>query len=226
MNRFLRLLLLVIMIPAVWGCSSVPFKKTGLVPVKSTTAGVLAKSLWSSGTGKLLIRQSALFEFNGSRTPFEGVIMLDLDKKQARLVALNEMGVKLLDLSVSRSGSEALFVIPGLAVYPGVTAAVGTSVQRIFLTPEPSEDDLLTVGAESYLLTRNSGDSSIRFLFGGENAQLLEKSYKSRTEQWRVCYYEYLREQRSFFPGGIVLDDDLAGYRLILWLESVEKTDE
>jgi len=41
-----------------------------------------------------------------------------------------------------------------------------------------------------------------------------------------VRYYRYQRSQGRLFPGGIVLDDERAGYRLTLWIESVEKADE
>jgi hypothetical protein len=152
---------------------------------------------------------------------------LDLDKKQARLVAMNEMGVKLFDLVVDSATSEALFTTPELAKYPGVTEAVATSVRRIFLAPQPSRDDSLTTARESYLLTRTDDNRTTAFLIGGRHNQLLEKRCASRSEQWRVRYFEYgQREQFPLFPRGIVLDDELAGYRLTLWLESVEKSDE
>ncbi len=209
------------------GCSSIPFKKTELVPTRPTTAKELVSTLRSFGSGKLLIRNSALFEFHGVKTPIEGVMKLDLDKKHARVVAINEMGIKLFDLSINRTTSDPLFVILNLKEFPGFTEAVATSVRRIFLDPEPSQDDTLSTNSDSYLLTRRENGKTISFLIGGAAPGLLEKSSVSPDESWKVSYFEYLRDSDlPPFPRGILLDDELAGYRLTLWLESVEKSDE
>ena len=105
--------------------------------------------------------------------------------------------------------------------------AVAISVRRIFLAPQPAPSDLLERSSTSYLLSRKSGDGgTLRFTFGGAEAQLLEKSSQGAAESWRVRYYQYQRQAGQLFPGGIVLDDQQAGYRLTLWIESVEKSDE
>jgi hypothetical protein len=153
---------------------------------------------------------------------------LDTGAKSARLVGMNDMGVKLYDISVDTASSQAHFMIPDLARYSGFAEAVAASVRRIFLAPEPVPGDALEITPTSYLLTRKSGaEGTVRFLFGGVDAQLLEKSSRGPSGSWRVRYYQYQRQQQGrLFPGGIVLDDDKARYRLTLWIESVEKTDE
>jgi len=209
------------------GCASVPFAGTELTPTLPRTAEALREGLWNAGTDTLMIRQSALFELKGMRVPIAGIMKLDLGAKEARLVGMNDMGVKLYDISVDAASSRSHFVIPELARYPGFAEAVALSVRRIFLAPDPAPGDLLTVAPKSYLLTRQSGaGAALSFTLGGGGAQLLEKSCRGPAESWRVRYYQYQRSQGRLFPGGIVLDDDQAGYRLTLWIESVEKTDE
>jgi hypothetical protein len=208
-------------------CASVPFADTELTPTLPRSAAELSGAPWNQGTGSLLIRQSALFELKGMRVPIVGVMKLDLGRKSARLVGMNDMGVKLYDISVDASSSQALFVIPDLARYPGFAEAVAVSVRRIFLAPEPAPGDTLKRFPTSYQLSRTTGArGTLRFTFGGAQAQLLEKSCRGPAESWRVRYYQYQRQQGRLFPGGIVLDDNRAGYRLTLWVESVEKTDE
>jgi hypothetical protein len=226
MSRPTRLLLVALLLFATSACSSVPFKPTKLIPALPKTSGELCSSRWNSGPGSLLIRQSALFELQGMRVPIAGVMKLTPSAGSARLIGMNDMGVKLYDISVDRKSSQANFVIPDLARYPGFAEAVAVSVRRIFLTPEPAPGDPLTMNADSYLLTRESDEGTLRFLFGGAEAQLLEKSFRGKAGSWRVRYYQYQRQQERLVPGGIVLDDDRAGYRLTLWIESVEKSDE
>lgn len=207
-------------------CSTVPFEPTRLTELPPATAAEVTRGQWNSGDGILLVRQSAVFELYGMKVPVAALMKLDLGKREARLVGMNEMGVKLYDISVDRGKSEAHFVMPELARYPKFVEAVGTSVRRIFLEPLPSPDDSLSVESKRYLLTRRSGGDTVRFLFGGEQAQLLEKSSTGKSGSWRVRYYQYQNQQGILFPGGIVLDDDQAKYRLTLWTESVEQSDE
>lgn len=208
-------------------CATVPFVSTDLTPTAPRTAAELTGALWNAGTGNVIIRQTALFEFEGMRIPITGVMKLDLAAKSARLVGMNDMGVKLYDISVDATSSNAHFIIPDLAGYPGFPEAVAISVRRIFLTPQPDPGDAFERTPTYYLLTRDDGSGgTFRFTFGGAEAQLLEKSFRGAAGSWRVRYYQYQHQQGRLFPGGIVLDDERAGYRLTLWIESVEKTDE
>lgn len=223
MKRFLLAAVLLLLC----ACAPLPFLRTELTPTVPRSAAELVAGLWSSGSGSLLIRQSALFELQGMKVPIAGVMKLDLAAKEARLVGMNDMGVKLYDLTVTATTSQAHFLIPDLARTPGFSEAVALSVRRIFLAPEPAADDMLERSSTRYLLTRRLDDGGVlRFLFGGAEAQLLEKSYQGGDAAWRVRYYQYQPQSGRFFPAGIVLDDQQAGYRLTLWIESVERADE
>lgn len=224
---FLTRLLTGILLLLLAACASVPFASSELTPTTPLTTAELSSALWSSGSGNFLIRQSALFELKGMKIPITGIMKLDLKAKVARLVGMNDMGVKLYDISVDRTSSRSNFIIPNLASYPGFAEAVAVSVRRIFLDPEPAPGDTLVRTADTYLLSRaNVSGDTIRFTIGGAERQLLEKTFRGPAESWRVRYYQYQQNQGQLFPGGIVLDDDRAKYRLTLWIESMEKTDE
>lgn len=226
MSRMLRPLLFGLLLMLV-GCSTVPFAKTELTPTSPRSAAELARGLWSAREESLMVRHSALFEMRGMRVPVAAMMRLDPRAREARLVGMNDMGVKLYDIAVAADATRANFVIPELERYPGFAEAVAVSVRRIFLDPLPAPDDLLEIGAESYLLTRKGGSgSTLRFLLGGSALQLLEKSSRGDDQSWRVRYYQYLPAPGGLFPGGIVLDDDRAGYRLTLWIEDVGTSDE
>lgn len=209
------------------GCSTIPFAPTELVATSAQTATELAARSSYSGSDALLVRQSALFRLQGMEVPIVGVMRLDPAANSARLVGMNDMGVKLYDITVHPKESTANFIIPDLAQYPGFSEAVATSVRRIFLLPKPSADDSLERTPMDYRLHRqDASGGSVRFTFGGRDIMLLEKSFKSATESWQVHYYQYKPWLGKLFPGGIVLDDDKAGYRLTIWIENVEKSDE
>lgn len=205
--------------------AKVPFKPTEMVAVPARSSAELAGAGFSQGP-PLLVRQSALFEFHGMRVPMAGMMRLDPSKREARVVGMDDMGVKLYDISVDATKASANFLMPELAKYPMFADAVGKSVRRIFLEPAPAPTDALERERESYRLTRKTGRGTFTFLFGGAGVRLLEKSGRGAGEKWRVRYYEWRDYQGIPFPGGIVADDDRAGYRLTLWTESVERSDE
>ena len=208
------------------GCATVPFQPVELTPTAPRSAAELSAGLWSRGGAKLMLRHTALFEFQGMRVPVEAMLQLDPAAGEARLVGMNDMGVKLYDITVLPDASRANFIMPDLARYPGFAEAVAVSVRRIFLAPEPKPGDRLRVTPKSYLLTREEGGATVNFTLGGPEAQLLEKSSRGAAGAWRGRYYQYQRRDGRLFPGGIVLDDDRAGYRLTLWIESVESGNE
>jgi hypothetical protein len=207
------------------GCATAPFPATVLTATAPVTAAELVAGLWSSQRGSLMVRQSALFEFRGMKVPVAGMMKLDPARGEARLVGMNDMGVKLYDISVDRIGSQANFVMPEFSKYPGFADAVALSVRRIYLAPLPSAGDRLERTPKSYLLTREEG-GRIRFTVGGAERQLLEKEVRGAEQSWRVDYYQYRSREGISFPDGIVLEDERSGYRLTLWTEGLEKADE
>ncbi|MBP2673540.1 MAG: hypothetical protein H6Q84_380 [Deltaproteobacteria bacterium] len=207
-------------------CGSVPFRPTEAVPTRPATAASLAGGLWTAGKGTYLVRQSVLIEYMGSRVAVSGVMRLDTVGKTARLVGMDEMGVKWFDLSIDRESTRTNFLLPALERYPRMAGAVGDSVRRIFLDPEPEATDTLRVDPDRYVLTRSRDGDCIRFTLGGEDAQLLEKRLRGPSGRWRIRYYEHQPWQGVTVPGGIVLEDRRAGYRLTLWMNLLEHADE
>jgi hypothetical protein len=204
----------------------VPFAQVELTQTVPRTTTNLISNLWCNATKKLLIRHSALFEFKGKQVPIAALMKLDLTVHTARLVAMNEMGVKLYDISIGETSSQVNFIINDLAQYPGFTEAVAISVRRIFLTHAPSSGEKLERTLNYHILTSAYSGGTATFTFGGAHEQMLEKSMRSSSESWRVRYFEYKWFQGGFFPGGITLDDDLASYRLTIWIESVDEYNE
>ncbi len=208
------------------GCASIPFA----VPEPTATRQLAATELLGTGwdaDGKVFrLRQSGLFEAHGRRLVLDGLIQLDTPKQSARLVGMNELGVKIFDLSVTPTVTIENFLLPELAATPGLAAAVGGAVRRIYLAPRPAATDRLTIGAEEYRLDRRTDGGVLTFTFGGREPLLQRTRMKSAAEDWQVGYYEYRFLAGRWLPGGVILEDRRAGYRLTLWLEEAKQVDE
>ncbi len=173
MNRVLGALLLAAAL--LCGCTPLPFAVTEPVPTRpGVSAAELAARTWTGQPATLRIRQTVLFEFRGRKLPLVGFMVLDSSTLTARLVALNDLGVKFFDLTVNSQGVEEHFVLPELARFPGFAEAVATSVRRIFLTPRPAGEDALEVDALEYRLRRREAGGTLTFVFGGIGPQWLE----------------------------------------------------
>lgn len=222
MSRRLLLGLCAILLLA--GCAEVlPFAPTSLAPLPPRAAAEVADLDWSRGEGVWMMRQSVVFDL-GRTVAMTGVLRLDRGAGQARLVGLDDFGIKLFDLTVTADGFEEHFLMPELARRPGLAAAVAASVRHIWLDPHPAASDRLVCEERRYRLERDSDAGRLEFIFGGDPPQLLEKRLlKEEGEGWRVRYFEYQTSDGLVWPRGIILDDDRAGYRLTVRVESVRR---
>jgi hypothetical protein len=207
------------------GCASIPFEKPLLSSTRVLTATELLAADWRAVPGGWRIRQSGLFELRGLRLPMEGFLELDNDGRRVRLVALEGLGLKLFDLTVTLDGMEVHHLLPDLAKDPRLAEAVAASVRRIFLAPRPGSGDRLEIRKRDYRLTRPDPEQ-VEFRFGGEPPLLLETRVRGAGGDWRVGYYQYRETSGVPIPAGILLQDRRAGYRLTLWLESVKRVEE
>lgn len=226
MKRTLGTLLLAAFL-LVTGCARLPFAVTEPVPMPADmTAAELSVRTWTAVPQTLRMRQSGLFEFRGRRVPLVGFMVLDNAAATARLVGMNDLGVKFFDLEVGKKGVREHFVLPELAKYPGFAEAVASSVRRIFLTPRPAREDALEIDPQEARLVRREAGRNLTFVFGGSGPEWLETRAAGEKEEWRLRFFEYRCDNGLTYPAGIVLDDEKAGYRLTLWLESVKGSED
>jgi outer membrane biogenesis lipoprotein LolB len=192
---------------------------------RGLAADDLAAAVWTARPQVLRLRQTAKFSFRGRDVPMIGMMELDTRRNEARLVAVNQMGVKLFDLTVSEEGVSENYLLPQLAGYPRFSEAVATSLRRIFLAPGPRpEVDVLQEAAEGYRLSGEREGEPIAFLFGGDPVRLVEKSALGPKDDWRVVYLDYQQDSGLAFPREIVLEDRRAGYRLDLRIDNVRQS--
>jgi hypothetical protein len=207
------------------GCTTIPFESPRLVPTRELTAAELLEPFWLGDAAVYRIRQSGLFQLRGMKLPIEGFMELDAGNRHARLVALEGMGLKLFDLTVTAEAVEVHHLLPELRKHSGLAEAVAESVRRIFFEPQPSPDDRLEIAARDYRL-RRVGSEALSFVFGGDPPLLLEKSSAGSSGDWRVGYYQYRQVAGRQIPEGIFLQDRRGGYTLTLWLESVKRIEK
>ncbi|MHB8707491.1 MAG: hypothetical protein ACYC9I_01305 [Desulfuromonadales bacterium] len=198
----------------VWGLGALLL--AACVPPPAMNAGMFrpcgpeANRLWLQQERSWLLRQTALLETGPTRLTMNALLRLDMAQCSARLVAMDDFGVKLFDLTVTATGEDRHFLLPALARIPGIDGLIAASVRRIYLLP----------------VTNGPGEAGMDHLIACDNGLLLERSRHLHHESWQVRYLNYREESGIQHPVHVVVDDRGAGWRLTVWTEEVKEDEE
>jgi hypothetical protein len=167
------------------------------------------------------LRQAALLEIGPKKIALEGFLRLDLLHKEARLLALNEMGLVLFDLQVTEQGEVLQRAIPQISAINAVARGVAKSLRQIFLQPLPRADDLLQTQGNSQRLQRRLADGELAFVFDCAG-DLRQTRQQAKSGDWQVLYNDYRDYAGTRLPGEILFNDESQRVKLSLWQNEVK----
>jgi hypothetical protein len=177
---------------------------------------------WLAQSGIWRLRQGALLEIGPKKMPLEGFLRLDLKRQEARLLAMNEMGVVLFDLQVTADGEQMHRAIPQLQQVQGLARGVAKSLRQVFLLPQPEVADRLENFGNSQQLWRPLTGGKLRFVFDCQG-DLRETRLKAEQDDWRVVYDQYRPFGKFYIPMQMVMNDYRHGVKLSLWIREVKQ---
>ena len=186
------------------------------------TAEQLVSRHWLAQSGIWRLRQGAVLEVGPKKMPLEGFLRLDLKKKEARLLAMNELGVVLFDLEVTADGEQLHRAIPQLQQVKGLAQGVAKSLRQIFLLPQPQTQDRLENRGNSQRLWRPLTGGQLGFVFDCQG-DLRETREDAERGDWRVIYDQYQPFGDFYVPMQIVMNDYRHGVKLSLWIGEVKQ---
>ena len=184
--------------------------------------GQLLDGNWLHQDDVWRLRQLTLLEIGSKKVPLEGFLRLDTATGQARLVAMNEMGVVLFDLLVTEKDQQLKRAIPQLQKVKGLAAGVGQSLRQIFLQPYPVENDRLENLGDRQKLWRSIPGGYLRFIYDCRS-DLRSVRFTGDRGDWRVAYNNYQAFSGRRLPLEIILNDYRHGVKLSLWIREVKQ---
>jgi hypothetical protein len=107
------------------GCAAVPRPETATI---APPAWLTKPAVWS-------FRQVVLIELGDVQFPVQGLLELDTAAGTARLAALDDFGVTLFRLTITRTDEHVDFLLPLVPRGAEVTRSVADSLRRIYLEP-------------------------------------------------------------------------------------------
>jgi hypothetical protein len=186
------------------------------------TSAQLLDRHWLLKPGIWRLRQSALLEIGHKKIPLEGFLRLDLNKRQARLLAMNELGVVLFDLQVTAEDEELQRAIPQLMQMKGLARGVAQSLRQIYLVPQPQRIDRLEHAGNSQRLSRRVDGGELGFVFDCFG-DLRESRLRTEDDDWRVVYDQYRLFEGARLPEQVVMNDYQHNIKLSLWVREVKQ---
>ncbi len=177
----------------------------------------LLEENWLNQAQVWRLRQATLLEAGGKSFPLEGFLRLDLLQGDARLVAMNETGLVLFDLQVTRSDYHLHRAIPQLREVDHFAKGVAQSLRHIFLPPQPQEDDLLENRENIQQLSQISNHRNVDFSYDCQG-DLRTIRLKGEDGNWLVAYDEYRSFDNSRIPTQIIMNDYRQRLKLSLWV--------
>ena len=220
MQRFLNLIWLLVLLGAC-APTAPPLQLPGDCRADLTGEQLLARH-WLLKPDVWRLRQAALLEIGTTKIPLEGFLRLDLQHREARLLAMNELGMVLFDLQVTADGEQLQRALPQLQQVKGLAKGVAQSLRQIFFRPQPQPDDLLQNRGSSQLLWRAVSGGRLEFLFDCRG-DLRETRLQAESGDWRVVYNQYREYGSARLPEQMVLNDFQHRVKLSLWLQEVKR---
>jgi hypothetical protein len=187
-----------------------------------STIAQLVASNWLAQPAIWRLRQGALLEIGRQRVPMEGFLRLDVTRQEARLLAMNEMGIVLFDLQVTPRSQTLMRAIPQLQEISGLAQGVAQSLRRIFLESRPQVDDHLENYGSYQHLWREIDGAHLGFVFDCLG-DLRETRHVAETGDWRVIYNQYQPFGSYRIPGEMIMHDRQHNVTLSLWLREVKQ---
>lgn len=193
-TRALATLLVVLLLG---GCAIAPRRDT---PSAAPPAWLAEPALWR-------IRQVVLIELGKMQFPVQGLLELDTAAGTVRLAALDDFGVTLFRLSITRVSEQVDFILPLVPQGVEVTRSVAASLQRIYLNPS-----LATAGTNGIFFEPNP-DSTVASASPREGGD------------WKVWYDEYGPAGNVPVPR-LIRYKERGGASLTIRQESVKRVDK
>jgi hypothetical protein len=208
-------------------CSSVPFAPGERPPLDGIDPESARRGFEATVPGSFELLSSVVFEFWGHKVSALGVVSVNGETGAYRLACITPVGMKLFEISGTPETSTCDFAVEGLfdrfARDDQFAEAVGADVRTIYLGLVPPADAEVERGERQFVY--RSGDDARRteHVLAGRDPMLVEKrTWVHGDVVSRVRFYEYTWHGGRAFPGGVVLDNERYGYRLVVRVKEIQ----
>jgi len=219
---FKYLLIPVIILFNLNGCAGIPFQEAERVKIGIIEPDEVKERFALMLPEKFRIINSIVFEYKGEAVSFIGYSDVDTLEKTFTVAGLNQVGIKLFELTGNNDKTELSFAIEEFTKRGNFAEAVAGDIKKIYFDRLPEYGATASRKKYDIVFSRNENGSTIEHVFSGADSLLVEKRCTvDDIAVWSINYYEYRIENGKLYPAGIILENHKFGYRLILRLKEI-----
>jgi hypothetical protein len=204
------------------GCESVPFQKTPDFPLDSADPVVIRERFQRAIPEKVRLLNTIVFDYKWKKFSGIGFVEADSSEKTCSVVCMNQVGIKLFELSIDGETTDTRFALPEFTSRGNFSKAVGEDLRRVHFDLVPSAAAEVERTKLAVIFRQQEGKGTVEYVFSGPDRFLTEKTYfEDGNPVWKVSFYEYIEKDGKIYPGGTVLKNYLYDYRLIIKLKEI-----
>ena len=190
-------------------------------------AAQLAAGSWRGQPGVFLLEQRAEFDFHGRKLEMRGMMQLDMTEGRARLMAVDDLGIKLFDLTVTRDGQTLHDVLPRTGqISPARSGGGGFGAAHFSRAPAGSGRSGRGPAPPIIFFPVLEGRGADLHLRRAAAGPATDAGFRGRA-RWQVDYYQYHRQKGADVSGGdCPFRRPWPATGCTLWLDSMRRTDE
>ncbi|MCK4917864.1 MAG: hypothetical protein KAJ14_15145 [Candidatus Omnitrophica bacterium] len=211
-----------ILTSVLFGCSFVPFQKTNYFLVKGINSErVLAKHKELS-PDKFKMINTVIFQYRTKKFLSLGYLSVDVNEKAFDLVAMNSVGIKLVEISAKNKKLIINNVIDEISKKGDISKVLVDDIGRIYLDKVPLIYENIRKTKNQIIVNKKNEDNVTKYIFAGKKNYLVEKiHYEKKKKNWSVRYYEHFIKDGKLYPKGIIFWNHLHKYKLIINVKEV-----
>lgn len=198
-------------------CATNPFPKVQLVDMTGRDPQTVTKQFGDKITKNFEALQSITIYFFGKKMSGLGYLSVNQDTQSFNLTCMTPMGIRLLTIQKDPNGLNAEFSFSDEFNKPEILTEMAGDIGRLYFdwTPTPKA----ALKRSRYTLTfieKSSDGGKTRFVFGGFNANLIEKQVIGKGGKVIIKYYDYQKSPQALYPKGVFLENKKYHYTLII----------
>ena len=203
-----------------------PFTETARVPLSGIDAQQVRNDHIAGLPEEFEVVNSLTFEIRRfgftRRMVALGVTAVDSAKGTFGVVGMNPLGMRLFEVTGDENSARCVFALPELTRRGDVPGAIARDIRKVYYKRSPAPDAKVDIGESEVVFLQHEGDGVLEYVFGGAEADLLEKRYREDGAlKWAVWFYEYSMKNDKRVPKGIIVHSFEHRYRLILRLKEI-----
>jgi hypothetical protein len=203
-------------------CTTVPFDRPEMASLGGMSPKTVLEHARQTTPARFSLLNSIVFRKAGRALSALGLTTVDQQRDEIAVQALNPVGMTLFSFRDTGGTIQERHVAGFLDQMGDVATAVSRDVRNIYLRRVPGAGAEVRKNDTSIVFEESAGEGTLRYVFAGDGALLVEKCYlEAGRPVWTIGYYEYRHQDGMAYPGGVVLRHHRHRYRLIVRLKEI-----